>query len=74
LLGLMGPKAWFPENVGTTTLPWESVLGAEFEFGTGLWRVTPKMASAVRFLGLPLGPGHETQPSWFSLRSPGQVG
>jgi len=68
------PKAWLPENVGRTTLPWASTPWVTLFTGTGLWLTIPSTASAVLFLGRPLGPGQATQPSWVSLRSPMQVG
>jgi len=67
-----GPMLMFPANEGTVFLPSESPT----IFGTLLSDTVfeAKIASAVRFLFSPRGPGQPSQPSWVSRKSPSQVG
>jgi len=67
-----GPMLMFPANDGTIFLPSESPT----IFGTLLSDTVfdAMIASAVRFLEPPRGPGQPSQPSWVSRKSPSQVG
>jgi len=67
-----GPMLMFPANDGTIFLPSESptILGTLLS-DTVFEAI---IASAVRFLVSPRGPGQPSQPSWVSRKSPSQVG
>jgi len=61
------PIMIFPAKDGLTFLPKSACV-----FLGGL--VIPKIASAVLLRFFPNDPGHPSQPSWVSLKSPAQVG
>lgn len=68
-----GPILMFPANEGTNFLPPSLpviILGILLSDTV----LELMMSSAVLFLAAPRGPGHPSQPSWVSLRSPWQVG
>merc|ERR1719180_21690 len=67
-----GPMLMFPANDGTIFLPSESptILGTLLSDTV----FDAMIASAVRFLEPPRGPGQPSQPSWVSRKSPSQVG
>jgi len=62
----------FPAKDGTFFLP--ELFPITFGTLLSLTVFLLTIASAVLFLEPPIGPGHPSQPSLVSLRSPSQVG
>jgi len=71
-VGCKRPIFIFPAKDGMFFLP--ELFPMTFGTLLSLTVLLLTIASAVLFLEPPLGPGHPSQPSLVSLRSPSQVG